>query len=46
MTIYRGDPAMIRNMVVTALIGMDSWKNENGQWKLARVISYDHQLAA
>ena len=21
------------------------WKNENGQWKLARVVSYDHQLA-
>ena len=21
------------------------WKNDNGQWKLARVVSYDHQLA-
>lgn len=24
---------------------IDLWKNEDGQWKLARVISYDHQLA-
>jgi len=21
------------------------WKNDNGQWKLARVISYGHALA-
>lgn len=21
------------------------WKNDNGQWKLARVVSYDHKLA-
>ena len=21
------------------------WKNDSGQWKLARVVSYDHQLA-
>ncbi|MEX0733594.1 MAG: nuclear transport factor 2 family protein [Steroidobacteraceae bacterium] len=24
---------------------IDLWKNDNGTWKLARVISYEHQLA-
>jgi hypothetical protein len=39
--IQKGKPARLTETAQFTQV----WKEENGQWRLARVLSYDHQLA-